>query len=210
MQLNKLSKNQQIVRTYPQLLHFARSPSVWQGIGGLIGWLWVLGYRGLSLVWDATVNSCGYFCSIPLQRHHLTGRHHSNRGCKMPKIRRPPWQLPLSTSHNSIHWCIYGKFTAPFLSGLARNLLTSLVTPRSDSGSTSTCLWLWSYRMLPAYSYWPVWFDLILVVRSRDRPIWLFWGRYRYYIYKIFKSCFLLHWLSKVLCILCLTFFSKP
>jgi len=50
----------------------------------------------------------------------------------------------------------------------------------------------WSYNISELY--------------SRDRPIWLFWGRYRYIglrwadiaadtdISKIFKSCFLLHY----------------
>jgi len=49
---------------------------------------------------------------------------------------------------------VYGKSTAPYLSGLAKKLLICLVTPGSASGSTSACLWQWSEDMLPAY--WPV------------------------------------------------------
>jgi len=38
--------------------------------------------------------------------------------------------------------CVYGKSTAPFLSGLARKLVDMYGDPVSDNGSTSTCPWL--------------------------------------------------------------------
>jgi len=51
----------------------------------------------------------------------------------------------------------------PFWVVLQRNLLMRLVTPGSNSGSTSVCPWLWSVETLPAY--WPVCkFDLLLPV----------------------------------------------
>jgi len=45
-----------------------------------------------------------------------------------------------------------------------RNLFLCQVTPGNNSGSTTTCRWLWSEGMLPAW-YWPVWkFGLILAI----------------------------------------------
>ena len=58
---------------------------------------------------------------------------------------------------------LYGKSTAPFLSGLAKKLVDVSGDPGSASGSTSVCPWLWSGEMLPAF--WPVCeFDLTLRV----------------------------------------------
>ena len=58
---------------------------------------------------------------------------------------------------------VYGKSTAPFLSGLTKKLVDASGDPGSASGSTSVCPWLWSGEMLPAF--WPVCeFDLTLRV----------------------------------------------
>ena len=77
-------------------------------------------------------NSCGYFCSGPLQRLCQTGwfRSYKSWGRKMPKIPWPPKQLPLSTCGHWDHWCVYGKSTAPFLSGLAKKLVDASGVPR--------------------------------------------------------------------------------
>jgi len=57
---------------------------------------------------------------------------------------------------------VYGKSTAPFLSGLTNKFVDVSGGPRA-SGSTSICPWLWPGEMLP--TYWPVCkFDLILPV----------------------------------------------
>ena len=54
------------------------------------------------------------------------------------------------------------------------------------------------------------------LIQSRDRPIWLFWGQYWYIGHswtdtQYFQNFLILFSasLSKILCILCLTFFSK-
>jgi len=66
---------------------------------------------------------------------------------------------PVSTETTGM----FGKSTAPFWAALQRNLLICLVTPGTNSGSTSACPWLWSEGTLPAY--WPVCnFDLILAM----------------------------------------------
>ena len=55
---------------------------------------------------------------------------------------------------------VYGKSTAPFLSGLTKKLVDVSGDPGSGSGSTSICPWLRPVEMPPAY--WPVCkFDLI-------------------------------------------------
>ena len=76
-------------------------------------------YRGLSLVWDATIVDT---CLGPLQSWQCqTDRLFSNkgRGCKMPKIPWPPKQLPLSTSCNWDHWCVW-QIHRPFFKWLCK------------------------------------------------------------------------------------------
>ena len=76
------------------------------------------------------------------------------------KIPWPPKQLPLSTSCNWDHWCVWQVHHSKRVA-LQRNLSVCLVTPESASGSTSACPWLWSEETLPAN--WPVCkFDLIV------------------------------------------------
>ena len=54
-------------------------------------------------------NSCGHIFSGSLQRLCQWGwfRNYKSWGCKMPKIPWPPKQLPLSTSGNWDHWCVW-------------------------------------------------------------------------------------------------------
>ena len=60
---------------------------------------------------------------------------------------------------------VHGKSTAPFLSCVAKNLLTFQATPERYSGFTSACLWPWSEGT--PLAYWPVCkFDLILATLS--------------------------------------------
>ena len=76
-------------------------------------------------------NSCRHFCSGPLQRLCQTGwfQSHKSWGRKMPKIPWPPKQLPLSTSRNWDHWCVW-QVHYPFLSGLAKKLVDVSGDPR--------------------------------------------------------------------------------
>jgi len=102
-------------------------------------------YRGLSLVWDATVldtfaKDCqtGWFCG-----HKSWGR----------KISWPPKQTSITTFKQ---WqlrplvCMASPLPL-FWVVLRRNLLMCLATLGSASGSTSVCPWLWPGEMLPAY-----------------------------------------------------------
>ena len=87
----------------------------------------------------------------------------------MPKISWPPKQLPLSTSGNWDHWCVWQIHCFFFEWSYKETCWCvwrpqgALATPGSASGFTSICPWLWSGEMLP--SYWPVCkIDLILPV----------------------------------------------
>ena len=81
----------------------------------------------------------------------------------MLKISWPPKQLPLSTSGNWDHWCVWQVHCPFFEWSYEETCLMCLVTSGSASGFTSICPWLWPGEMLPAY--WPVCkFDLILPV----------------------------------------------
>jgi len=126
-----------------------------------MNWQWAPGWHGgLSLAWDVKMWTLLLGATTKCQ----TGRFCSNKSgvCKIPKMSWTPKQLPLSAICN---WAtgVYVKSTVPFWVASQRKLLMCLVTPRSASGSTSACHWLWSKETLPAY--WPVWkFYLILSV----------------------------------------------
>jgi len=114
-------------------------------------------YRGLSLVWDATVMDTfaqGHY------KHCQTGRfcNHKSWGRKMPKISWPPKPLSLTTSGNWDHWCVW-QVHCPFLSGLAKKLVDvsgdpreyqwlhqrlSLAVFKGNAASILACVWVWS------------------------------------------------------------------
>ena len=67
-------------------------------------------------------NSCGHFARVttkPLPDKTDWFRGYKSWGCKMPKIPWPPKQLPLSIETTGV----YGKYTVPFLCGLAKKLV---------------------------------------------------------------------------------------
>jgi len=105
-------------------------------------------------------NGCGHFCSGPLQRHCQTGWYHSYKcwGCKCQKyhdLQSNYHFQPVTIETTGV----YGKSTAPFLSGLAKKLADvsgdprerqwlhqhlSLAVVRGNAASTLACVQVWS------------------------------------------------------------------
>jgi len=120
-------------------------------------------YKGLSLVWDATVVDTfaqGHYKDSARQAGFAATNAEAAKCQKYHDLQTSYHLQPVAIETT----CVYGKSTAPlFWVVLRRGLLMCLVTPGSANGSTSVFLWLWSGEMLPAY--WPVCeFDLTLCV----------------------------------------------
>jgi len=115
--------------------------------GGRMAWLWAPGwYRGLSLVWDATVVDTfaqGHYKDSARQVGFADTKAEAAKSQKYHDLQSNYHLQPVAIETTGV----YGKSTAHFLSGLAK----SLATPGSASGSTRVCPYLWSGEMLPAY-----------------------------------------------------------
>jgi len=96
-------------------------------------------YKGLSLIWDTTVMDTfawGHYKDSARQASFTATK---GRGCKMPKIPWPPKQLPLSTSCNWDHWCVW-----------------QLHHPLFWMATQRTCWYVWWLQGAPVVSPAPV------------------------------------------------------
>jgi len=107
-------------------------------------------YRGLNLVWDATV------VDTFAQGHYKDSARQAGLAATKAEVAKCQKYHYLQSNYHfqpvTIETTgVYGKSTAPFSVVFPRNLLMCLATPGSASGSTSVCPWLWPREMLSAY-----------------------------------------------------------